>query len=214
MKRKLIVSTIRLVFVFLLCSSSVFPSDEDKMENLVVNGDMEKPLTKGSNLPYQWYICTGNAKGEPNGHDENLTWDQTVFASPTHSLKIDDHDTEAYYCWQTEVRPIELNEKRCFTFSFKYKTQAISGAYRVSLVWYSEKKEYDTTNGKYTYMTAFTKPFRDTPDANDFQSFEQVVEAPYGAIAYQIQLVSGGSYEATGIFWLDDVFLAPFIGGS
>ena len=140
--------------------------------------------------------------------------------SGTHSLLVSDSTTTNSGEWFSDYNAIPVSSQGtgvpfAFRFNWEYtnltSTQRPTDQFRVSVRWAafaSDDIHSDPANSpgpdELINLTFGTT----TPDVTSWTQIDQMLTAPAGMTAMRVTIDSGGSSQATGNLWVDDVSIA------
>jgi hypothetical protein len=159
-------------------------------------------LLPGNIWPNPTLELDSNGDGVPDfwnlgGSDTSIdVWSSALWVSPTHSLELNDANTNAYGEWDSDLLSINSGATYQFRYNLYYMVTNI-GPMRVSVNF------YDSSNSiisDLSYTFSGTHAF--------WQEITQQFTAPANAAALGLTFTSGGGLNVTGQAWLDDVSLA------
>jgi hypothetical protein len=144
--------------------------------------------SSGDGVPDFWNL---------GGSDTSIDlWSTALWVSPTHSLELNDANTNAYGEWYSDLLPINAGATYQFRYNLYYMVTNV-GPMRVSVNFYDSSKSI-ISDLSYTFSGAHAF----------WQEITQQFAAPTNATALGLTFTSGGGSDVTGQAWLDDVSLA------
>jgi hypothetical protein len=175
---------------------------------LTVVSPLSAGLLPGNIWPNPNLELDSSGDGVPNfwnlgGSDTSIDlWSTALSVSPTHSLELNDANTNAYGEWYSD----QLNINSGGTYRFRYNLYYMVtnlGPMRVSVNFYNSSSSL-ISGISYTFSGAHAF----------WQEITQQFTAPSNAVALGLTFTSGGGSDVTGQAWLDDISLAVLTNSS
>jgi hypothetical protein len=179
--------------IFVLLTVILFLIDAQRLSAGLLPGNIWPNPTLESDV---------NVVGVPDfwnlgGSDTTIdVWSSALSVSPTHSLELNDENTNAYGEWYSDLLSINGGATYQFRYNLYYMVTNI-GPMRVSVNFYNSSSSI-ISGLSYTFSGAHAF----------WQEITQQFTAPTNAAALGLTFTSGGGSDVTGRAWLDDVSLA------
>ncbi|TWU28343.1 hypothetical protein [Bythopirellula polymerisocia] len=157
--------------------------------NLIRNGDVDERISPGTARPAFWHYSSG------------AKWSAEVALSPTHSLEIVDNSQTKSEEWRSYATDIPAGEERFLQLRWFWKFDVAAGEEFQARLRLSDDlvTSLDLTNPLLEFN------FVATGSAIDFEMFETMIELPDGVSSFDLTFISGGSANATGTMFIDDI---------
>jgi hypothetical protein len=165
-------------------------------------------LLPGNIWPNPTVELDANVAGVPDfwnlgGSETSIdVWSTALSVSPTHSLELNDANTNAYGEWYSDLLGINGGASYQFRYNLYYTVTNI-GPMRVSVNFYNSASSI-ISGLSYTFSGAHAF----------WQEITQQFTAPADAVAVGLTFTSGGGSDVTGQAWLDDISLAVSTNSS
>jgi hypothetical protein len=171
---------------------------------LAVVPTLSAGLLPGNIWPNPTLELDSNGDGVPDfwnkgGTDTTIDlWSTALWVSPTHSLELNDANTNAYGEWYSNLLDISPGTTYQFRYNLYYVVTNV-GPMRVTVNFFNSS---DSIISSLTYTFAGAHPF--------WQEITQQFTAPSNTQTMDVSFTSGGGLNVTGQAWMDDVSLDVF----